>query len=267
MYRFLVSPRWIAFHLLVIFGIVLMINLGFWQLRRLDQRQAFNAQVTSHIDLPPEPLADVLEPGTDPAAIEWRYIVTAGTYLPDEELRVVNRSQGGLAGDMVVTPLLLADGRVLLVERGFVPLDTDVAPAPEGRVEILGRLRPSAERRRGQLSDPSTGELTEVQRIDIPRLTAQLPGQPVDMYVELTQSRPAEAPPYPQPVAAPELTEGPHLSYAVQWFIFSVAIVVGWVLAVRKSLSARRGGPPTARPPDDGASTTEAAATVPSSSR
>ena len=238
MYRFLLTPRWIAFHLLVIAGIVLMVNLGFWQLRRLDERQAFNTEVTSRIDLPPAPLEDVLA-GADPDDVEWRSVEASGTYLPDEELRVVNRSQGGIAGDMVVTPLQLADGRILLVERGFVPLTADVTAAPTGAVDIVGRLRPSQERRRGQLSDAATGELTEAQRIDIARLAPQLPGLPVPMYVELTSSDPPESGPYPQPVTAPELGEGPHLSYAVQWFIFSAAVAVGWVLAVRKSRDAR----------------------------
>ena len=240
MYRFLYSPRWIGFHLLVIFGIVLMINLGFWQLRRLDERQAFNAQVTSRIDLPPEPLDTILVPGADPDDLDWRSIEASGRYLPDEQFTVVNRSQDGIAGDMIVTPLALDDGRVLLVERGFVPLGVEASAAPTGDVDIVGRLRPSQVRRRGQLSDTSSGDLTEAQRLDIPRLTPQLPGTPVPMYVELTASRPAEEPPYPEPVDVPELSEGPHLGYAVQWFIFSIAVGVGWVFAVRKSVSARR---------------------------
>ena len=266
MYRFLVSPRWIGFHLLVIFGIVLMINLGFWQLRRLDHRKDFNAEVTRQIDQPAQPLVDVLAAGADPDTLEWRAVSTSGTYLPDESLRVVNRSQGGIAGDMVVTPMELDDGRILLVERGFVPLDTAVAPPPADEVDIVGRLRPSAERQRGQLSDPSTGDLTEAQRVDIARLAPQLPGPPVEMYVELIASRPAEVPPYPQPVRLPELTEGPHLSYAVQWFIFSAAVAAGWVLAVRKSVSARRARPAPGPPPDDDASPTATAAAAPSSS-
>jgi cytochrome oxidase assembly protein ShyY1 len=240
MYRFLLTPRWLAFHLLVVAGIVLMVNLGFWQLRRLDERQAFNATVESRIDLPPVPLDDVLVPGADPEALEWRPVTAEGRYLPEEAFVVVNRSQGGIAGEMVVTPMELADGRILLVERGFVPLNGDAAPAPEGTVEVTGRLRPSQTRQTGQLSDPSTGELTEAQRIDIDRLAPQLPGEPVPMFIELTSSQPAEVGPYPEPITAPELSEGPHLSYAVQWFIFSIAVVVGWVLAVRKSLTTRR---------------------------
>jgi cytochrome oxidase assembly protein ShyY1 len=143
---------------------------------------------------------------------------------------------------MVVTPLQLDDGRILLVQRGFVPLgvEAEAAPAPGGDVDVVGRLRRSEERRRGQLSDPSTGDLTEAHRVDIPRLEGQLRGPVVPMYIELAASEPAEAGPFPVPVDAPELTEGPHLSYAVQWFIFATCVGVGWVFAVRRSISARR---------------------------
>jgi cytochrome oxidase assembly protein ShyY1 len=240
MYRFLLRPRWIGFHLLVVGGIVLMISLGFWQLRRWDQRKEFNAQVTSRIDLAAVPLDELVAAGADPDAVEWRAVEARGTYLPDEQVVVVNRSQGGRAGDMIVTPLELADGRILLVERGFVPLGAAAGPPPDGDVAVLGRLRPSQERRRGGLSDPATGDLTEVQRLDIERLTSQLPGPVVPMYVELVDAVPAPTDGDPEPVAAPELDEGPHLSYAVQWFIFATCVAGGWVLAVRRSIATRR---------------------------
>ena len=241
---FLLRPRWIAFHLLVLAAVVLMVNLGFWQLRRLDERQAFNDRVSSRIDASPSPIDDLVPgdaagDGDDLDAVEWRPVRTVGRYLADEQVVVVNRSQGGRPGDMVVTPMRLADERVLLVERGFVPLGGDIAAPPAGDVSIVGRLRESQARRRGQLTDPAEGELSEVQRLDIGRLADQLPGPVVPMYVELTASDPHEAGPYPTPVGAPELTAGPHLSYAAQWFIFSVLAITGWVFAVRKSASSR----------------------------
>lgn len=239
MYRFLLSPKWLAFHLVVVLGIVTMVSLGFWQLRRLDERQERNAAVASRVDLPPEPLDDVLVDGADQDTLEWRPVSATGTYLRDEQLVVVNRSQHGLAGEIVVTPLQLADGRILLVSRGFVPLGQPVAAAPTGEVRITGRLKPSQQRTTGGLSDASSGDLTEAQRVDIDRLSPQLPGDVVPMYVELTASDPPEATPYPQVLTLPELTDGPHLSYAVQWFIFSAAVAAGWVLAVRKSLKTR----------------------------
>jgi cytochrome oxidase assembly protein ShyY1 len=263
MYRFLLSPRWLAFHLLVVVAIVTMVNLGFWQLRRLDERKALNAAVTSRVDLPPAPLDDVLVPGADRAVLEWRPVTATGRYLPDEQLTVVNRSQNGLAGQIVVAPLQLDDGRILLVSRGFVPLNAPIPAAPSGEVEVTGRLKPSQRRSTGGLSDPATGELTEAQRVDIDRLAPQLPGEVVPMYVELTSSDPPEAEPYPQPLTLPELTDGPHLSYAVQWFIFSAAVVVGWVLAVRHSVRTRQAA---ARRAAAAASPAAADAAAPSSS-
>ena len=240
MYRFLLRPKWILFHVVVIGAIVLMINLGFWQLRRLDERKDFNRQVEAAIDQTPVPLDDVLTPGTDPHDVEWRPVIAAGEYLPEEQFVVVNRSQDGQAGDMTVTPLRLPDGRILLVERGFVPLGETGASAPTGIVDVTGRLRPAQERRRGGLTDPAEGELAEVQRIDIERLTPQLPGDVVPAYIELTSSNPAETGPYPDPANAPELSERNHLSYAAQWFIFAICVAVGWVLAVRHSLATGR---------------------------
>jgi cytochrome oxidase assembly protein ShyY1 len=243
MYRFLLRPRWIAFTAVMAIVIVVMVNLGFWQLRRLDERREFNAAVEARFDEPPAGLDELIPHAAEVgdaelAGVEWRAVDVSGRYVPDEELRVVNRSQGGRAGDNVVTPLQLDDGRVLLVARGFVPLGADAAAAPAGEVEVVGRLRRSEQRRTGALSDPAEGELTEAQRVDIPRLAGQLPGDVVPMYVELTASQPPEAAAFPEPVVAPSLSEGSHLSYAVQWFLFSALAVVGWVLAVRKSRPA-----------------------------
>lgn len=245
MYRFLVRPKWLAFHLLVVAAIVTMVNLGFWQLRRLDERQAFNATIEERYDEPAVPLDDLLPasaaPGDDVLdTVEWRQVSLSGTYLVDETFFVVNRSQSGFAGQNVVVPLRLDDGRILVVNRGFIPLAVDVPGVPAEQVELVGRLRVSQERGLGQLSDPAEGDLVEAQRIDLPRLAPQLPGPVLPMYVDLAASVPPEATPFPEPVAAPELGEGNHLSYAVQWFIFSAAVAAGWGLAVRRSAETRR---------------------------
>ena len=181
MYSFLVRPKWIGFHLLVILAIVATVNLGFWQLRRLDQRQAFNAEVEARYDAPPLLLDEALASVDDLDDIEWQPVTASGAYIPDGQILIVNRSQNGRAGDNVVAPMQLDDGRVLLVNRGFVPLAVDVPTAPTGEVEVLGRLRTSQQRRTGQLSDPSEGPLTAAQRVDIDRLAPQLPGEVVPM--------------------------------------------------------------------------------------
>jgi cytochrome oxidase assembly protein ShyY1 len=245
MFRFLISPRWIAFHLLIIATVVAFVGFGFWQLDRHEQRQEFNSRLLARIDQPSVPIADVqaaLASGTAVEDLEWRPITASGTYLPDEQLVVVNRSQLGRPGDNVVTPLQLEDGQILLVNRGFVPLGTPPPSLPGPEVEVRGLIRVSQVRQRGQLTDPSDIRLTEVQRIDIDRISEQLPATPVPFYLELEASRPSESTPFPEPVIRPELSAGPHLSYAMQWFIFALAVVVGWVLAVRRSAQRRRLG-------------------------
>ena len=237
-------PKWIAFHLVVVFGFVALFNLGLWQLQRLDERQSFNALVEQRFAEPVTPLEAVIADGivndSEQAAaiasdIEWRAVRASGTYLPDHGLRVVNRSQNGRAGDNLVVPLLLDDGRVLLVNRGFVPLTVEEPALPALSVEVTGRVHPSQERSLLGAKDPSEGVLTEVQRLDLSRLDPQIPGDLLPVYMDLLESEPAEITGIPEPVISPDLSEGNHLSYAIQWFTFSLAVLAGWVVALRVS--------------------------------
>ena len=246
--RFLLSPRWLAFHLLVVVGVIAMVNLGFWQLRRLEERRDFNAEVEAAYDAAPVALDRLVDPAwradesgvvaVDVSGIVWRPVTVSGIYEESASLRVVNRSQYGRAGDNLVAPLRLDDGRVVLVNRGFVPLGIDDPALPGPRVEVLGRLRPSEERGAVGARDPSEGTLTEVQRLDLVRLSRQF-SDLLPVYLELISSSPAEADDLPQPVVRPDLSEGSHLSYAVQWFIFAGAAVIGWMLAIRLSVRRR----------------------------
>ncbi len=242
-YSFLLRPKWIAFHLLVFGSIALMIWLAFWQLDRLDERRAFNDLVAAQIDQPPASLDQLLaEAGDDPESIEWRQVIVAGQYVP-EQILWFNRSQDGLAGDNVLTALVTDAGNsTVIVNRGFVPLGFDVPAAPTGEIELLARIRMPQERQRGELTDTndSADAVSEVRRIDLGQLAAQLPGEVAPVYLDLIDAIPAIGPNDPVPVPAPTLDEGPHLSYAAQWFIFAACVLVGWVLAVTRSIRSRR---------------------------
>ena len=241
-FRFLITPKWIAFHLLVVVLVVTMINLAFWQLRRLDERRQFNAEVRANANQPIAPLDKVDPAVAQPSAIEWRRVRVTGKYVPGHEFLVVNRSQNGDGGRNAVDALQLADGRLLLVNRGFVREADATPPVPTGPVEVIGRLRASEQRLAGQPADASTGVLTEIRRIDVGVLSKQFDRTVLPMYVEQLESAPPEAK-LLQPIVAPTLDEGPHLSYTVQWFIFSACVIVGWFLAVRRSLATRSGKP------------------------
>ncbi len=245
-FSFLFRPKWIAFHLLVFGSMLLMIWLAFWQLDRLDARRAFNDLVSEQIDQPPVPLDQLLdEAGDDPAAVEWRQALVSGTYLA-EQIIWFNRSQEGLAGDNVLSALVTDDttgGQLtVVVNRGFVLLGAEAPPPPSGQIEMLARVRVPTERQRGELTDATdTGEpVTEVRRIDLGQLSAQLPGDVPPIYLDLIDANPTIGPGDPTPVPAPTLDEGPHLSYAAQWFIFATCVLIGWVLAVRRSIRSHR---------------------------
>jgi len=236
---FLLRPKWIAFHLLVFAAIAAMIWLAFWQLRRLDERRAFNDVVTERIDQPPVPFEQLLPTAIDdPDAVEWRQVTVSGRYL-DDQIVWFNRSQDGLAGDNVLSALV-DDYTTVVVNRGFVVLGAEVPAAPDGDVEVLGRIRVPSERQRGGLTDSTDGPVSEVRRVDLGLLGQQLPGEVAPVYLDLIGSVPNVAPGDPAPVPAPTLDEGPHLSYAVQWFIFATAVLIGWILAIRRSVATRR---------------------------
>ena len=242
MYRFLVRPRWIGFHLLCVAGIVGMAFLSAWQFHRLDQRREFNSEVRGRSTLEAVDVASLDD--SDPESLSWRAATVTGSYLPEEQILVLNRSQGGRAGVNVVTPLVLDDGRAIAINRGFIALDDTPPAAPAGRVTVGGILRATEKRRGGQARE-AEGELTEMFRLDLDRLAEQM--QPDLMRVALLEqvSSPADDPRL-EPVPLPELSEGPHLSYAIQWIIFAVCVAVGWVLAVRRSIKTRVRSTPSA---------------------
>jgi surfeit locus 1 family protein len=242
MYRFVFKPKWLLFHLLIATLVVVMVNLAFWQLHRLQDKREFNAEVRARSSMPVAPfdqvVTDQITTLDDADQVEWRPVEVTGTYLGDEQVIVINKSQAGEVGQNVVTPLQLADGELVLVNRGFVPETEPIPAAPTGSVTVTGRLKGTEKRGFGGLTDPADGDLTELHRLDIARLSKQLPGPVAPVYVELLTSKPSAAND-PIPLPDPELDEGPHLSYMMQWFIFSICAIVGWVLAIRRSARRR----------------------------
>jgi cytochrome oxidase assembly protein ShyY1 len=230
MYRFLLRPKWIAFHLLCLAVVVAMINLGFWQLRRLDEKQTFNDAVRAAASAPPT----AFDPNVEP----YRRVEATGTYL-DREFEVVNVSQDGSSGHDQVAVLQLDDGTLLLVNRGFAPGAQAFAPLPEGTVTVDGRVRATQSPRAGQPRDDGSQQLTQIRRVDVPVLAQQFDAEVQPVYVELLAEN-GEAVPGLSPIKFPALDEGPHLSYAIQWFIFTICVIVGWVLVVRRAVHERQ---------------------------
>jgi cytochrome oxidase assembly protein ShyY1 len=88
-------------------------------------------------------------------------------------------------------------------------------------------------------TDPSDGRLSNIARVDVARLQKQVSYALYPVYVQLTSSQPGQTGPEPEVLPEPVLDEGPHLSYAVQWFIFSTIAIVGYPLILRRSARNR----------------------------
>jgi len=197
----------------------------------MNERQNFNDLVKERTNQPVVSLDDVN--ANYPSDIVWRRVGAVGTYAVDEQVLILNRGQGGRAGVNIVTPLILENSQAIMVVRGFVPLNEPIPDPPAGQVRVVGTVRASEERRTGQPTEAS-GELTELFRLDLDRLAAQIDPELLPIALNLEISDPAENQNV-LPVAKPELSDGPHLSYGVQWLIFAFAVIIGWVLAVRRS--------------------------------
>jgi cytochrome oxidase assembly protein ShyY1 len=226
---FLTKPRWIIGHVLVLAIVVACINLGFWQLRRLHQRKEHNAVVLAR-GARTTPLPDAGWTPGDHEDLTFRRVTVHGVYDAGHEVLVRFRSRLGLPGYEVVTPLLTDRGAVL-VDRGWVPLDLgDRWPAPEatapaGELDVHGLLAP--EESGGQRLERTAKGQTVVGSIKVPELRRTLPYSELYGLHLLAEGNPAG---YPAPVEPPDLSEGPHFSYAVQWFSFATVGIVGWVL-------------------------------------
>ena len=210
-------------------------RLGFWQLDRLAQRRARNAGLRA---AQARPLLDVTR-ALAPDSARDRQLHARGVYDYGQERLWHGRSRDGVPGVDVITPIRLADGSAVLVDRGWVP-STDGYHA-EARfyreadsADVIG-LGAVAPRGRGD--------------VDPRRLADSLP-YPLEPFVLVALPAAAEGAgagtPTPTPTPTrwllPELSDGPHLSYAIQWFSFALIILVGSVALLRQRRREVGGG-------------------------
>jgi cytochrome oxidase assembly protein ShyY1 len=241
MSRFLLAPKWLAFHLICLLLMAGMVWAGFWQLSRYHHRQDFKAQVLARINGDVQPFATAITSGP-PGQLEWQRVQVSGTYVTGKAFEVVNLSQGGQSGHDAVSGLLLADGTVLVVNRGFAPGATALPPAPTGQVTLIGWLRVSQKAGTAEPADDGTKTLTQIRRVDLGALRQQFTQTVQPMFIDALQSTPKET--TLQTIAFPDLDGGPpHLSYTIQWFIFTVCVAIGWGLVVKNAVDERSGKP------------------------
>jgi surfeit locus 1 family protein len=228
---------------------IIFVSLGFWQLRRLEERRLENAVGESRFGEEPQDLTSLLEAaGDDVESLEFRRATFTGEYQPSDEVLIRSQVHQAVAGFHVVTPLVGEDGDAVLVNRGWVPLDADQVPVtaaspPQGTVTVTGWVRPAQARGALGPADPEEGRLITMSRVDIERIQQQVPYPLQPVFINALDGVPGELPvPAPGPMFD---DEGPHLGYAIQWFSFALIGLVGYFFLLRRSVRRSSGGQPS----------------------
>lgn len=241
-YNFARKPKWIISHVLVAALVIAMVIAGIWQVNRHGERSDRNDTITERAAEAPVALGLVAPPGSDPAVGEteqYRRVAITGEYRIEDEVLIRNRTFEGSPGWWVVTPFVTDDGWAVAVNRGWIPRSFEAGqdrPGTEpesGRIEIIGTVQPARTAEGFQVADPAEGRLDTLGRPDVARLAQQVD---YDMSPVIVRIDPDTVDPdaLPTALALPPLDAGPHISYAVQWFIFSTIAVVGYPLILRR---------------------------------
>lgn len=218
------------------------VRLGVWQLDRLEQRRERNAAIRAAQALPPAPLDAALFAAVSsrPAEYDWRPVEARGTYRHEGDLVLRGRARDGRPGVHVVSPLVTADGRVVMVNRGWAPSpDGSTANSralrTSGPVHVRGVLRAmEVNEDRGMPAAGRAGADTTWRRVDLAVARERAPGAVLPLVLQqLPAAADPATPPLPEPL--PSLSEGNHLSYAVQWFSFAVIALVGLIILLRRN--------------------------------
>jgi surfeit locus 1 family protein len=205
----------------------LFARFGVWQLDRLAERRALNAELASRLTDPPASLAQL---PSDTALAKYRRVVVSGTFDYDHEIVITGRSRQGAPGVWIITPLRLEDGGpVVLVNRGWVyspdASTVDLArwrepehATVEGFVAAMpARVHAEAQSQRNAMA---------WRELDYARVSRELPYAVEPFYiVELAKGAPPAG--APTRLDYPAMDEGSHKSYAIQWFSFAAIALYG----------------------------------------
>jgi len=238
MLRVVMSRRWLTALAVAAILAVVFVLLGRWQWNRHQDRTARAQRIESHYLASPVPLSRIL-PGPDaklPREQEWRLVTATGRYAGPDLMLVRNRPNNGVFGYEVVVPLELADGTALLVDRGWIAngrsaTEPSTVPAtPAGDITVTGWLRPG---------EPSLGRAVTTGQLASINLAEARTRTGASLYGGYLILRAEAGPPgipitRPMALERPDTGRGPHLAYALQWWL---AAPVGFVLVL---VGARR---------------------------
>ncbi|WP_063049074.1 SURF1 family cytochrome oxidase biogenesis protein [Nocardia arthritidis] len=255
---FLLRPSWLILAVLVAaFAYLCFTVLAPWQLGKNTATSHRNQLIADSVRADPVDVTTVLSDTGNGTHTEWRRVTATGSYVPDSTVLVRLRHLDGAPGYAVLATFRLADGPLLLVDRGLVSAVDGTRPPqipapPPGPQRIEARVRMSEGVTPGK--DPSVQDgYRQVYSIDTTQESAVL-GQPLTPvptggerggYLQLGENQPGAFTPTP----LPQLDAGPYLSYGLQWLAFGIMAPLGLGYFVYAEIRERRKEKGSAEPP------------------
>ena len=240
--RFLLTRRWIMFLLAVVVLALACVRLGEWQFQRLHDREQRNGWTQTNLEAGPAPVDDVLSVGEPvPQEREWTQVTATGTYDAARTVVVRYQTRDGEAGVDLVTPLRTDAGPAVLVDRGWMATQNtgtvpdDLPAPPPGIVSLTGWVRVDAEGDSTDVDDGSTRAISSTA------IGETLPYPVYGGFVDAETEDPAASTEL-VPAELPDLGEGPHLFYGIQWWFFGALALFGFCYLVYDELRRGRAG-------------------------
>jgi surfeit locus 1 family protein len=240
------ARKWVIPTLLVAAAVLVCIRLGIWQLDRLAQRREFNSHYAAMMAMNPLELPAIgnLE------GMEYREVVAEGFFDYSQQVAIRNQYYQGENGFHLLTPLVFSDGSAVLVDRGWIPYEGNSTRLDwdkynnEGLVKIRGAIRLSREK--ADITGKSDPELLPGQHElliwnfpNLPRIQLQTSYPLLPVYIQVLPVTAEES--FPIAIRSEvEISEGPHLGYALQWFTFAGIFLIGYPFYIKKQTAIHK---------------------------
>ncbi len=246
-YRFLMSRQWVILALITLLLIPTMIRLGIWQMHRYEMRSARNQLVTDALHAKPVPVETISTPGHAVTRTEkYRTVTATGTFETSKEVVVRRRTNDDdEVGFHVLTPFVLTDGKVVLVNRGWIPATgaqtafPRIPAPPAGKTTITGRLMADETTAASGIKDIKGLPDRQIMLINSEEQARRLHATVLGGYVE--QTAPEAKGDTPEQISDPGKEDAPlNYAYMIQWWLFAAAVPVGYVVLARREARDRR---------------------------
>lgn len=227
MFKNLTKPRWIALTAFLLIVIYLFIRLSDWQFDRYNQRIKNNEITTTALSSEPINLTDLSQVS---GLKDWQKISIKGEFINSDAKLLRRQYLESSLGFWVITPLKLENDQVILVNRGWIPIaesstsPQEIPSSPQGDLTIIGYVQTLKDTK----SEPEDLPLNQINYLNSTNFTSQ----PLSTnFLQLASMSPMDN--QVAIIPLPELSNGPHFSYAIQWILFALMLPIGWYVLLK----------------------------------